>query len=121
MLAHMKTQTINESTDEIRILVSKSLTPAVENAISSILKLIETRQESGEILLPAENLFPDAGPDMAMRGLRTKEGLTQKQLAEKLGITQVRISEYENKKRPIPKKLAHKIEETFGVTYKAFL
>lgn len=121
MLAHMKTQTINESTDEIRILVSKALTPAVETAISGILRLIEPQPDSEEILIPAETLFPDAGPDMAMRGLRTKEGLTQKQMAEKLDVTQVRISEYENGKRPIPKKLAHKIEETFGVTYKAFV
>ena len=37
-----------------------------------------------------------------LRGLRLREGLTQKALAEALGVPQSHISAYEKNKRPIP-------------------
>lgn len=37
-----------------------------------------------------------------LKGLRLREGLTQKELAEALGVPQSHISAYEKNKRPIP-------------------
>ena len=58
---------------------------------------------------------------MALRGLRTKEGITQKQLAERLGITQTRVSEMENGVRPISVAMAKRIAKAYGTSYKVFL
>jgi DNA-binding XRE family transcriptional regulator len=37
-----------------------------------------------------------------LKGLRLREGLTQKELADALGVPQSHISAYEKNKRPIP-------------------
>jgi len=56
-----------------------------------------------------------------LRGLRYREGLTQVQLAEQLGIKQSHISEMENGKRTIGKKIAKRLENIFGTDYRLFL
>lgn len=43
-----------------------------------------------------------------LRGLRLREGLTQKAVAEAIGVPQSHVSEYEKNKRPVP---AAKAEE----------
>ena len=53
--------------------------------------------------------------------LRKERGLTQAELAERLGVKQHHISEMENGKRPIGAEMAHRLEEAFGTSYKAFL
>jgi transcriptional regulator with XRE-family HTH domain len=58
---------------------------------------------------------------LAVRGARFKAELTQKQLAEKLGVLPHHISEMEHGKRPISKKMAHKLAEVLDVNYKVFL
>jgi DNA-binding XRE family transcriptional regulator len=44
-----------------------------------------------------------------LRGARTRLDLTQKELADRSGLKQSRISEYEKDKRPIPKETAIKL------------
>ena len=63
----------------------------------------------------------DQLPGVVLVGARHKEGLTQKQLAEKLGIPQSHISEMENSKRPIGKSMAKRLAKVLGVGYKIFL
>jgi DNA-binding XRE family transcriptional regulator len=59
---------------------------------------------------------------VALRGARSKEGLTQKQLAALVGIAQHHISEMENGKRPIGKETAKKLAEALGIAdYRVFL
>lgn len=58
---------------------------------------------------------------LALRGARSKEDLTQKELADKLGILPHHISAMENGKRSISKKMAHKLAEILDVNYKVFL
>lgn len=71
--------------------------------------------------IPWKDAFPGAQPGMALHGLRVREGLTQKALAEKLGEAQSHISAMEKGKRPIGKALAKKLAETFGGDYRVFL
>lgn len=61
----------------------------------------------------------EAGTYLA--GSRHREGLTQRQLAEKCGIPQRHISEMENGKRPIGKENAKKLAAVLNVDYRAFL
>ena len=75
----------------------------------------------GEELVNAAEVFPDASPAMALRGLRGKEGITQEELAQKLGIRQNMVSDMESGKRSISVKMAKRIAETFSVPYKLFV
>lgn len=52
---------------------------------------------------------------IALRAYRTRENLTQKQLAALTGIPQHHISEMENGKRPIGKERARKLAEALHV------
>jgi len=58
---------------------------------------------------------------VCIRGGRTKEGLTQKQLAALTGIAQHHISEMENGKRSIGKETARKLAAALNVDYRVFL
>jgi len=58
---------------------------------------------------------------ITFRGIRSKNRITQEQLAQKLGITQAEVSKIESGKRPIGKKLAKKIEKIFKMDYRRFL
>jgi len=56
-----------------------------------------------------------------LSGLRTREGLTQTELGEQIGIAQYHISRMENGKRPIGKKTAKKLADFFDTDYRMFL
>ena len=58
---------------------------------------------------------------VSIRGGRGKEGLTQKQLADMIGISQHHISEMENGKRTIGKETARKLATALNVDYRVFL
>jgi len=71
-----------------------------------------------------EELSPELKTNRAgvcIRGGRVKEGLTQKQLAEQIGIAQHHISEMENGKRSVGKEMAKKLAEVLNVDYRVFL
>jgi DNA-binding XRE family transcriptional regulator len=93
-----------------------------QKAIEALAKLgfVETAET-----LPWREAFKDLTdeelPGISLKGARTKEGLTQKQLAAATGIKQHHISEMENHKRPIGKKNALKFAEVLNISYKVFL
>jgi len=58
---------------------------------------------------------------VALRAYRTREELTQKQLAELTGIPQHHISEMENGKRSIGKERAKKLAEALHCDYRQLL
>ncbi|MBI2355515.1 MAG: helix-turn-helix transcriptional regulator [Deltaproteobacteria bacterium] len=58
---------------------------------------------------------------VALRAYRTREGLTQKQLAESTGIPQHHISEMENGKRSIGKERAKKLADALHCDYRQLL
>jgi DNA-binding XRE family transcriptional regulator len=57
----------------------------------------------------------------ALRAYRTREGLTQKQLAVLTGIPQHHISEMENGKRGIGRERAKKLAESLHCDYRRLL
>lgn len=56
-----------------------------------------------------------------LKGLRTRENLTQIEFAKKIKVTQANLSHMENGRRPIGKTIAKRIEQVFGVDYRYFL
>jgi ribosome-binding protein aMBF1 (putative translation factor) len=60
-------------------------------------------------------------PGVMIRGARVKEGLSQIELAQKLGIPQSNVSEMENGKRPIGKNMARRLSRILKINYRVFL
>jgi plasmid maintenance system antidote protein VapI len=60
-------------------------------------------------------------PGVCLRGSRSKEGITQKQLSQVTGIPQRHISEMENGKRAIGKEMAKRLGTALNIGYKVFL
>ncbi len=60
-------------------------------------------------------------PGLMLRGARQRDGLSQVELAKRLGIAQYNLSKMENGERPIGKKMAIKLAEIFNTDYHVFL
>ena len=124
MLAHMKTRHI-ERAAEIVLTVPIGDAMKVSEAVRGVLELaghkVRHVNEEGEELYTIEEVFPEAHPGMVLRGFRGRDAMTQKALAEKLGITQNRVSEMESGGRPISRRMAAKLGALFEVPPKAFL
>ncbi|GFO57005.1 hypothetical protein GMSM_40120 [Geomonas sp. Red276] len=73
------------------------------------------REVLGEVR-PGEDL-----PSMILRGSRSKEDLTQVELAEKAGISRRHLGEMENGKRSIGKEMAKKLATALDCDYRLFL
>jgi DNA-binding XRE family transcriptional regulator len=105
-----------------RFVVPADLSERVETLLRRASKTSMRKRDS----IPAEEAFPDAfdpvkGPAIYLRGLRYRENMTQKQLAQKLGIRQHHLSEMETAKRPISKEMAKKLAAILRTDWKGFL
>lgn len=123
MLAHMKTQTTGALTD-ICVTVPTENAESLCKAINSILELANFSRplnEEREELYTGREVFPEGHPGMALRGLRTREDITQKELAARLSIRQHHVSEMEKGVRPITLEMAKRIGEAYNISYKVFL
>lgn len=70
----------------------------------------------------AKEAFGDIpGTAINLRGLRNREGLTQEQFGQAIGIEQSNISKMERGVRQIGVKIAKRIEEIFNIDYRLFL
>ncbi|NLZ18636.1 MAG: helix-turn-helix transcriptional regulator [Desulfobulbaceae bacterium] len=73
---------------------------------------------------PWKSSFPgllENEPGTYLAGARHREGLTQRQLADKSGIPQRHISEMENGKRTIGKENARRLAAALNADYRVFL
>ena len=125
MLELMKRQTTDDSVDIYLRGVPSEKAEMVKEAIEKILKLagmpLKSMEEYDDRLYSIEEVFPDFHIGHALRGLRSREGLTQKQLAEMIGAKPSHISEMENGKRPIGKEMAKRLARALRTEYKVFL
>ena len=75
--------------------------------------------------LPWRLAFPEYDektlPGAALAGARGKEGITQRELARRVGIPQRHISEMERGKRPIGKEMAKKLAKALDIDYRVLL
>ena len=78
-------------------------------------RAIEADEESTYTVAEVFPEYLGKESQVALRAYRTREDLTQKELATRTGIPQHHISEMENGKRPIGKERARKLAEALGV------
>ena len=102
--------------------LSKEMADSIKRILENIVKNYDTDEET----VSMDEAFPEMkDPKIRIatmfRGLRFKNNLTQKELAERLGLDQSDVSKIEKGKRPIGKALAHRIEKEFGDDYRLFL
>lgn len=72
-----------------------------------------------KVALPRIARYTERG--LVLRGARYREGLSQKELARRTGISQDNISKMENGKRSIGEKTAKTLAAALNVDYKMFL
>jgi DNA-binding XRE family transcriptional regulator len=124
MLAHMKTRHIEKAV-EIVLTVPVKEAMRVSETVRVVMELaghkVRHVNGDGEELYSIAEVFPEAHPGMVLRGFRGRDDMTQKALAEQLGISQNRVSDMESGKRPISRRMAEKLGVFFKVPYKAFL
>jgi DNA-binding XRE family transcriptional regulator len=68
-----------------------------------------------------EELFPDHHAGHAVRGLRYREDMTQKQLAEAAGISVANLSHMEHGRRPIGKEMAKRLAKVLNTDWRLLL
>ena len=98
-------------------LVSTTLT----NALDAVGHKVREVNEDGEELYSIEEVFPDAHPGNVVHGFRVRDGITQAELANRMGIKQHRISEIETGKRPVTIEMAKRLAQSFDTDYRVFL
>lgn len=77
--------------------------------------------KDGEEMVDSSDIFASVSPGGMLRGLRGKEGITQAELAQRVGITQNMVSDMESGRRAISVSMAKRIGAEFKVPYKMFL
>ena len=127
MSAHTKARATT-AWAEIRVSVPTSQVAKAKKAIVGVFDLAGVRVRMNEAdaadeneLVPADEVFPESSPGRLLRGLRTKEDLTQAQLAEALGIHAHHVSDMERGARNISPAMARKIERLYKVPRQIFL
>ena len=125
MQARMKTQTIGDST-ETSLTVPSIEAKRIYDAIISILNVAKLQtqlinDDDGEELYSIEDVFPNGSQSMALRGLRTREGLSNKEFADGLGISESYLLSLENGENPITQELAELIASKYNTLARVFL
>ena len=82
----------------IQLTVPASITMKVAEAVRGLLMLsghkVRRVNDSGDEWVTAEEVFPDGCPAMALRGLRSREGITQAEMATRVGVSQNAIRKW---------------------------
>ena len=102
------------------------LTPSKAKVVLKLIQELAVDDDNESELVPADEVFKDLHKKYGkggsvVRGMRAREGLTQVELAEKIGVPQTDISQIENGKRPIGKKMAERLAKVFNSDYRVFL
>lgn len=94
------------------------------HAVATLLEGLDEGDESGSA--DARELYPELNDPVkrvaiAFHGTRLRLGLTQKQMAEKIGLSQSDVSKIEKGEREISRKLAIRIGKALKIDYRRFL
>lgn len=116
MQVHTKKHPTNDIVT-LQLTVRRQNAPLIKRYAEAI-ESEETRTYSVAEVFPE---YVGKETQVALRAYRTREELTQKQLAELTGIPQHHISEMENGKRSIGKERAKKLAEALHCDYRQLL
>jgi plasmid maintenance system antidote protein VapI len=118
MSVHMNTRPIKNSQD----FVSMQYAGAVYQFPTKVAEKYRVQRDTispEEFFAAINKKYTKAG--VLLQGVRAREGFTQIQMAKKLNVTQSDISQMENGKRKIGRKMALRIQKLFDVNYESFL
>jgi ribosome-binding protein aMBF1 (putative translation factor) len=101
---------------EVRLRIPADRLAEAKQALASYGVIAEELES-----VPWEEVYPNFSGSVALRGARKREALTQKELAQLMGISQTHISEMEHGKRPIGKDMAKRLAKVLKVDYRVFL
>lgn len=87
--------------------------------IAAVIDEIEAGDD--DALHPVEDVIGKPTPGRMLKGLRAREGITQRELAETLGVKQHHISEMEKGARSIGLAMARRIAKAYGVSHRVFV
>ena len=96
----------------VKILVHRHNAPK----IVEYARAVESGEDRNYSVAEVFPEFVGKEQQVALRAYRTREGLTQKQLAELTGIPQHHLSDMENGKRSIGKERARKLADSLNVS-----
>jgi len=120
MLARTKKRPTEEIV-EIRLRGPRKSREAAVRAVEPLGFQDVSETRPGGQALSWRDVLPEPAPGQALKGARTKEGLTQRALADLTYIPQRHISEMETGKRPIGKQTARILARALKVDYRLFL
>ena len=128
MSVHTRKSHIRNSIEVIVDDVTKikfTIPRKVSRELFTFLRLHQINIDKNE-LIPADQVFKNLDQKhgkigVTIKGLRARDNLTQLDLAKKLKIHQTHVSQIENGKRCIGKKLAQKLATVFHSDYRLFL
>ncbi len=118
MLAHTKKRLIKHSI--IMTIHHAGATYCIPKQVADMYRVVNDESVS------VKNVFAGINkkyskPGALLRGIRIRDGLTQTQMAQSIGVTQSDISQMEHGIRNIGRQVAKRIEQQFGVDYRSFL
>ena len=97
---------------------------AIPQNIANACRVKENNDTQNSIA--SQTVFADLGKKhtkagVLLKGLRTREGMSQLEFAKKIKVTQANLSKMENGKRAIGKIIAKRIEKSFKVNFRYFI
>ncbi len=97
-----------------------------QKAADGVVELLRPYAQDTAQSIPADEVFSGhyrkyGKAGAALQGFRSRDGLTQVQLARKLGVTQGDVSAMEHGRRPIGKGMASRLARIFKTDYRVFL
>ena len=116
----MQAHTKKHPTDDL-ITVQLRVRPANVQLVKRYAESLETGDTRSYSVAEVFPEYIGKEHELALRAYRTREGLTQKQLAELTGIPQHHISELETGKRAIGKERARKLAAALHCDYRQLL
>jgi DNA-binding XRE family transcriptional regulator len=97
----------------LEVKVPERIADAVEAAIQSV--------DTESRLYTPEEIFGPSSVGRLIRGARAREGMTQVELAKRIGVSKAYLSDLEHDRRAVGKNLAKTIGAAVGVNWKVFL
>ncbi len=129
MSAHMKERRINTQKRFCVVVNFRNSKKSYNISLShqkELERLLEKYSEDDDSpvaweILAKERIEKYKKSGLVLRGMRYREGMSQKQLEEATGITQNEISNIENGKRTVGKKNAEKLAKALNFDYRMLL
>lgn len=119
MAIQLRESEMDDQTTVFSLAVPKRRASQYRAYLEALVKLIDAYEDNGVTL---ENSAATRElPGNLLKRLRTEWGLSQKAMAQVVGVSQGRISDYEQGVREIPVDVAEKLAQHFHVQRGSFL